>query len=80
MGYTNAAGATTRKVIVVPMFKNVLPVPLSWLQFTEIALGTQPINLDIFDVRSHHGGAFTIDVGVIRNDNSDTQMAAKYIG
>ena len=45
-GYIKVAGAASIKETVEPMFKDMMPGPLSGLHFTKIDLGTIPIRMD----------------------------------
>eukprot|EP00977_Amphora_coffeiformis_P008421 scaffold1912_cov167-Amphora_coffeaeformis.AAC.20 len=45
-GYIKVAGAASIKKTVEPMFKDMMPGPLSGLHFTKIDLGSIPIRMD----------------------------------
>jgi len=45
-GYVRVAGAASIKETVEPMFKDMMPGPLSGLHFTKIDLGSIPIRMD----------------------------------
>lgn len=78
--YINVAGGNMTKEIVEPMFKDMLPTPLSSLHFTKIDLGKNPIKFDNIDVHSRNEGVIKLDVDIIWDGECDIELKANIIG
>ena len=78
--YINVAGSKVTKEIVEPMFKEMLPGPLSSLHFTKIDLGKKPIKFDNIDVHSRKEGVIKLDIDVSWDGECDIELKANIIG
>lgn len=76
----NIVGGNLTKEIVEPMFKEMLPGPLSSLRFVKIDLGKKPIKLDRIDVIERSEGVMKLDVDVFWDGDCDIELKADYIG
>lgn len=73
--YINVAGSKMTKDIVEPMFKEMLPAPLSSLHFVKIDLGKIPIKLDNADVHGRKEGVIKLDIDVKWDGECDIELA-----
>lgn len=78
--YINVAGSAMAKEIAEPMFKEMLPGPLSSLHFVKIDLGKVPIKFDNVDVHKREKGAIKLDIDVKWDGQCDIELAANIIG
>lgn len=76
----NVAGSAMTKELVEPMFKELLPGPLSSLHFTKIDLGRTPIRFDNIDVHSRAENVIKLDVDVSWDGDCDIDLKANLIG
>lgn len=60
----SVAGSQMTKDIVEPMFKSMLPGPLSGLHFTKIDLGTVPLRLNNVRTVESTTGGIKLDMNV----------------
>jgi Ca2+-dependent lipid-binding protein len=78
--HINVAGSAMIKDIVEPIFKEVLPGPLSTTRFTKIDLGKVPIKFDNIVVHDIKDGAVQFDVDLHWVTDCDIQLKADYVG
>lgn len=67
------------KEIVDPMFKTMLPAPLSSLKFTKVDLGNVPIRLTKVTSIKHDSGAIELDMNVDWAGSCDIELEGDYI-
>jgi len=77
-GYIKVAGAASIKKTVEPMFKDMMPGPLSGLHFTKIDLGSIPIRMDNVVVHKVDAKNDTLqfDLDLVWDGNCDIQLKA----
>lgn len=78
--YINVAGSQMVKDIVEPMFKEMLPGPLSSLYFKKIHLGQRPMKFANIDVHARSEEVIKLDVDILWDGDVDIELAAKMIG
>lgn len=67
------------KEIVDPMFKTMLPAPLSSLHFTKVELGNVPIRLTNVTSTKLENGAIELDMNVDWEGKCDIELEADYM-
>ena len=75
----NAAGSKMVKEIVEPMFKTMLPGPLSTLHFTKIDLGPVPLRLSNAKTTKTEADGIKLDLNVDWVGKADIELDADYI-
>jgi len=80
--YINIAGSDTIRNTAEPMFKEMMPGPLSTLHFTKIDLGTIPIRMDNIDIKEVNleENCLQFDMDLVWDSQSDIKLKADYIG
>lgn len=77
--HINVAGSKMTKEIAEPMFKTMLPGPLSSLHFTKIDLGHVPLSLSNVLVTKTETGNIKLDLNVDWAGKCDIQLDGNMI-
>jgi hypothetical protein len=72
----NVAGCDIVKTTVEPMFKSMLPGPLSSLHFTKLDLGTVPLKISNVLATKNEIGSIKLDMNVDWDGQCDIQLDA----
>lgn len=75
----DVAGSQMIKEIVDPMFKTMLPAPMSSLHFTKVELGNVPIRLTNVTSIKLENGAIELDMNVDWEGKCDIELEADYM-
>jgi hypothetical protein len=78
--YIIVVGADAIQSSIEPMFKEMLPSPLSTLHFTKINLGTTPMRLDNVVVHDLRDGAVQFDLDLVWVTDCEINLKADYVG
>jgi hypothetical protein len=77
--HINVAGSKMTKDIADPMFKEMLPGPLSTLHFTKVDLGPVPLQLSNFCVTKTETDGISLDLNVDWVGKSDIELDGEMI-